>query len=261
MTTQQSELFAQCYSTFGDNPKEVLLCITKGFEDKFGEYHANSTAWLLTLSGAIVFFMQLGFAMLSSGCVRRKNVSNTLLKNLLDSAFAAFAWFTVGFAFAFGGQNDVVGATFIGTQNFFLTNFNNYSFFFYEYCCSASAVTIIAGTLSERCRMSSYIAYSLFMVSFCYPVVAHAIWSQNGFLSSYTKDPFLGVGCFDFAGSGVVHVTGGTTALIAAYVLGARKGRFHDAAGVALDKPKEIPGHSISLQVMGTLALWFGCKF
>jgi ammonium transporter, Amt family len=208
-----------------------------------------------------VFIMQLGFAMLSAGCVRRKNISNTLLKNLLDAAFTAVAWFSVGFAFAFGGQNKSQGATFIGTENFFLTNYENYTFWFYECSCTSTAVTIIAGTLAERCRMSAYITYCLLMASFCYPIIAHAIWSENGFLSTTMEHPFLGIGMIDFAGSGAIHMTGGTTALIAAYILGPRKGRFYDSLGMPLSKPKDIPGHSISLQTMGILTLWFGCTY
>ena len=108
--------------------------------------------------------------------------------------------------------------------------------------------------------MAAYLCYSLFLTGFVYPIAARAVWSSYGFLSPFAPDPFGNVGCIDFAGSGVVHVTGGMTALIAAHLLGARKGRFHDSRGRPLDKPKEFPGHSIALQLMGTMVLWFGCK-
>lgn len=98
------------------------------------------------------------------------------------------------------------------------------------------------------------------MTGFVYPVIAHSIWSDNGFLSRFAAAPIMGSGALDFSGSGVVHLTGGTTALVATWVLGARKGRFTDENGEPLNKPKAIPGHSIALQVMGTLMLWFGCK-
>jgi ammonium transporter, Amt family len=257
---RNSQIFSSCYKTYRDQTNEVLMCVASGIENRFQVEYMNTKQWLLVICGALVFMMQLGFAMLSAGCVRRKNVSNTLLKNLLDAAFAALAWFVIGFPLAFGGANPEIGATFVGTSNFFLSNYSNYAFFFYEYCCSASANTIIAGTLAERCRMAAYVSYCLFMVSFCYPIVAHAFWSVNGFLSPSLSKPFLGVGSIDFAGSGVVHITGGTTALIAAYILGSRKGRFYDTMGELLLQPKEIPGHSVSLQAMGTLALWFSCK-
>jgi len=85
--------------------------------------------------------------------------------------------------------------------------------------------------------------------------------SNNGFLSITNIDPFLGIGALDFAGSGVVHITGGTTALLATLVLGPRRGRFYDAQGEPLETPKPFPGHSVALQLLGTMALWFGCKF
>ncbi len=91
--------------------------------------------------------------------------------------------------------------------------------------------------------------------------MANSIWSNNGFLSAFSADPLWGIGCIDFAGSGVVHLTGGTTALIATYILGARKGRFYDSRGRELPTPTPFPGHSMALQLMGTMILWFGCKF
>ena len=90
--------------------------------------------------------------------------------------------------------------------------------------------------------------------------VAHSVWSNNGFLSVTNVDPLLGVGAIDFAGSGVVHITGGTTALFATLLLGPRRGRFFDAQGEPLETPKPFPGHSQSLQLLGTMILWFGCK-
>lgn len=106
--------------------------------------------------------------------------------------------------------------------------------------------------------MVSYILYSVLLTSFVYPVVAHAVWSSNGVFSISAKNPFRGIGCIDFAGAGVIHVLGGLTALIAATTMGSRKGRFHDADGILRKTPKEMPGQSISLQLLGTLILWFG---
>lgn len=197
--------------------------------------------------------------MLCAGSVRRKNISNTLLKNLLDACGAAIAWYSVGYAFAFGDINEhSAGKTFAGSSGFFMTGDIDYIDWFFEYSFSAACVTIIAGTLAERSRMSSYIAYSLFMVAFAYPIIVHSMWSANGFLSPTTEDPLLGVGAIDFSGSGVVHLAGGVTALIATSLLGARKGRFYNNKGELLDKPKDIAGHSVSLQTLGALCLWFG---
>jgi len=106
--------------------------------------------------------------------------------------------------------------------------------------------------------MRAYILYSFYLSSFVYPTIAHAVWSNNGVLSAFAKDPFQGIGAIDFAGSGVIHMTGGVTALIAVVVMGPRTGRFYDLEGNVLKQPKEIPGHSVSLQLLGTLILWFG---
>jgi Amt family ammonium transporter len=104
------------------------------------------------------------------------------------------------------------------------------------------------------------LCYSVFLAGFVYPVVAHAAWSNNGVLSITNVNPFLDIGSVDFAGSGVVHVTGGTTALFATLVLGPRRGRFFDAQGEPLETPAPFPGHSVALQLLGTMILWFGCK-
>ncbi|KAG7368083.1 ammonium transporter family-domain containing protein [Nitzschia inconspicua] len=212
----------------------------------------------LVYSAALVFLMQAGFAMLCAGAVRKKNVQNTMLKNLLDACGAAIAYFSFGYAFAFGDGSNPNG--FIGTTNFFLMDFEKYSFWMFQYAFSAASATIVAGTLAERCQMAAYLCYSLLLAGFVYPVVSHSIWSSYGFLSSsITKvNPLFGSGMVDFAGGGVVHLTGGTTALFATMILGPRRGRFHDDEGRKLDKPKDFPGHSIALQMLGTIILWFG---
>lgn len=106
--------------------------------------------------------------------------------------------------------------------------------------------------------MTAYLFYSFFLVGFVYPVVAHAFWSTNGFLSNTAKDPLWGSGVIDLAGSGPVHMVGGVTALAAALVLGPRRGRFHDKDGNLLETPNDFPPHSVALQFLGTFSLWFG---
>lgn len=194
--------------------------------------------------------MQAGFAMVCAGAVRKKNVQNTMLKNLLDACGASLAFFTIGYAFAFGGSDYAKDEkTFVGSQNFFLIDVDDYAFFLFQYAFSAASATIVAGTLAERCQMAAYLCYSFMLTGWVYPVIAHSIWSPQGFLSAYAVDPLWGVGLVDFAGSGVVHTTGGITALFATIILGPRRGRFHDEEGRRLDAPRDIPGHSMALQV------------
>jgi Amt family ammonium transporter len=204
--------------------------------------------------------MQSGFAMLCAGSVRQKNVKNIMLKNLLDACGGALGFWSVGYAFAYD-SNTSGEVSFIGNHNFFLTDFSTggeYIGWFFQFAFAATAATIVAGTVAERCKMTAYLCYSVFLTGFVYPVVVHSIWSANGFLTAFRDDPFRGVGVVDFAGSGVVHLTGGATALVAAIVLGPRKGRFYDEDGNPLETPTEFPAHSVSLQILGTFVLWFG---
>jgi Amt family ammonium transporter len=151
--------------------------------------------------------------------------------------------------------------SFIGTQDFFLTNFTTgpeYIGWFFQFAFAATSATIVAGTVAERCKMSAYLCYSFFLTAFVYPIIVRSIWSTSGFLSAFTDEPFRGVGVIDFAGSGVVHLCGGTTSLIAAIILGPRKGRFHDEDGNPLEEPRTFAAHSVALQILGTFILWVG---
>lgn len=244
--------FSNCLTSLGEgaSDREVLACVASGFAEAENQNLRYVTSILIVYAAAMVFMMQAGFAMLCAGCVRKKNVQNTLLKNLLDACGASVAFFAVGFAFAFGGMDATSPKkTFVGHSNFFLMNVENLSFWIFQYTFSAAAVTIVAGTLAERCQMAAYLTYSLILSGWVYPIIVHAIWNRNGFLSANSVEPLWGVGMVDFAGAGVVHLTGGTTAIFATMVLGPRRGRFHDEAGRRLEVPKDFPGSSMSLQV------------
>jgi ammonium transporter, Amt family len=214
----------------------------------------------LLFAGAMVFFMQAGFAMLCAGSIRAKNVKNIMLKNILDACEGAVGFWTTGYAFAYGNA-DSSKITFIGNIDFVLENIHDGASligWFFQFAFAATAATIVAGTVAERCKFEAYICYSLMLTGFVYPVVVHSIWSSSGFLSAFTDDKFLGSGMIDFAGSGVVHMTGGVTALFAAKILGPRIGRFYDAEGNELPEPHNFPPHSVALQVLGTFILWVG---
>jgi len=237
-----------------------LECITSAIESNQDQQADAATMTFLVFCSSLVFLMQAGFAMICSGCVRKKNVQNTMLKSLLDVCGSSIAFYLVGYAFAYGGEGDHM--TFIGNSNFLLdvndeTGFTHIHFIF-QFTFAATATTIVAGTLAERCQMNAYLFYSMMLTGFVYPVIVHAIWTSNGFLSAGASNPLFGIGMIDFAGSGVVHVTGGATSLLASKLLGPRKGRFHDEKGELLEVPTPFPGHSKSLQMLGTFILWFG---
>lgn len=229
------------------------------FVVRMDEIRYGLNIFFLLVMGTLVYFMQAGFAMLCAGSVRQKNVKNILFKNLLDACGGALGFWTVGYAVAYG---ESTGQQYIGHTNFFLKGLSSgedYIFFFFQFAFAATAATIVAGTVAERCKMVGYLFYSVMLTGFVYPVVVRQIWSTYGILSAFNPDKLLfGVGMIDFAGSGVVHMTGGCTALIAAIVLGARKGRFYDRDGNQLAEPASWPAHSTALQMLGTFILWFG---
>lgn len=172
-------------------------------------------AWVM-IAGVIVFIMQLGFALLESGSVRFKNYQNVLLKNILDACIGGLIWWATGFALAYG---DVNGG-FAGKQYFLGIGMEGlYGSWFFQYAFACTSATIVSGSLGERVNIYSYMMFSLVMTGFIYPVVVAWIWG-GGWLSV--------MGFSDFAGSAVVHLTGGVAGLAGAVICGARLGRFED---------------------------------
>ncbi len=199
--------------------------------------------WML-VAGALVYFMQAGFAMVEAGFCRAKNASNLMMKNLLDFCMGAVAYFAIGWAFMYG--TDMGG--FIGTSQFFLGgdayDVTVYRDFMFQVVFAATAATIVSGAVAERLKFGSYLVYSLVLSAFIYPIYGHWVWG-GGWLSE--------MGFHDFAGSGVVHALGGFVGLAGAMVLGPRFGKYGPDG-----KPRAIPGHSIPLAALGTFILWFG---
>lgn len=211
---------------------------------------AIDTVWVM-VTAFLVFFMQAGFAMLEAGFVRAKNVCNVLMKNLMDFSFASIIYWAVGFAIMFGAGNAL-----FGTSGFFLkdagdtfasldwTSVPLTAKYFFQMVFAATAATIVSGAMAGRTKFIAYIFYSIGITAFIYPVVGHWIWG-GGWLAN--------LGFWDFAGSTVVHSVGGWVALAGAIMLGPRIGKYApDGSSVA------IPGHSISLAMLGALILWFG---
>jgi len=216
--------------------------------------------WLL-FGAYLVFFMQCGFALLEAGSVRAKNTKNILLKNVLDACLGGIIWWTIGYPIALGdmGTDDTKGDV---TQPFFMDRIEGkathtyYAMWMFQWAFAATAATIVSGAVAERCAFSAYLSYTFALTGFIYPVVVYWGWGAHGFLSAWTgEEPYLGAnGLIDFAGSGVVHMTGGGAALMGAIALGPRTGRFAPRTGEVQD----MPGHSTVLAALGTFILWFG---
>jgi len=219
---------------------------------------AMDSAWLL-ICGALVMFMHAGFAMLETGCCRAKNASNVLMKNLTNVCVGTLAWYFFGWGLAYGGPYDDDGLLengFIGTKEFAAGGFlseddagnimptGKMLGWFFQWAFCTAAATIVSGGVAERVKSPTYACYAFVMAGFIYPVVVAWTWGY-GWLATVAD-----VGFMDFAGSGVVHLTGGVSALAGTVVLGPRKGRF--------ENPEEFDMHNLPLVVMGTLSLWFG---
>uniref|UniRef100_A0A7S4VHE7 Ammonium transporter AmtB-like domain-containing protein n=1 Tax=Ditylum brightwellii TaxID=49249 RepID=A0A7S4VHE7_9STRA len=243
-----ASIYENCLAEYDSSTTEFVQCISDGHERNLSSLASGVDTFYLIFAGALVYFMQAGFAMLCAGSIRTKNVMNVLLWNLLDSCGGAIGFWSIGYAFAYGGD-DMGGKTFIGHANFFLMDGADMEDWFFQFAFACALSSIVAGTVAERSKMQAYLCYSLFLTGFVYPVVAHAFWSTNGWLSNSASNPLWGSGVIDLAGSGPVHMTGGVTALVMALVLGPRIGRFHDSDGNLLDVPREFPPHSVALQV------------
>ncbi len=208
------------------------------------------TAWLM-IAAFLVFFMQAGFGMLEAGFVRAKNTTNILMKNILDACFGALAFFSIGWAFAYGVSDSTTG--FIGLGNFFLNDFDDYAGWIFQFAFAATAATIVSGAMAERTKFSAYLIYTVFITGVIYPVVVHWGWSEDGWLSAFADDPIGGNGYIDFAGSGIVHAVGGIAGLMGAILVGPRLGKYSRDGSV-----NAIPGHNIAIASLGMFILWFG---
>lgn len=206
------------------------------------------------LAGVLVLLMQAGFAMLEAGLTRAKNVSNIMAKNLADAAIGILAFFLVGYALAYGAAgNDVFGwgsFALSGADLFDISGgLSTATDFFFQAVFAATAVTIASGAMAERTKFSTYLVFSLVTTALIYPIVVHWTWG-GGFISKIS----IGDAVYsDFAGSTIVHSVGGWIALVGAWMLGPRLGKY-DADG----NPRRIPGHNMALAILGVFVLWFG---
>ncbi|CAJ0939510.1 unnamed protein product, partial [Mesorhabditis belari] len=232
-----------------------LLALKEEFED-YKEYTSkNIDSFFLCTMALIIFLMQCGFAFLEAGAVRSKNTTNIIFKNVLDSLFALVCYWTCGWGLAYGPGEGFLEHLF-GQSEFFLVGTNDYTKFFFQYVFAATAATIVAGAVAERCEIVAYIVYCCSISAVVYPILTHWGWHESGWMaqgfwiSDQEKTEYL-----DFAGSGVVHLCGGTISFIAAYIMGPRIGRFPDDSG---EVSGEIKGHSVPFASLGGFILMFG---
>ncbi|GMI10309.1 hypothetical protein TrVE_jg4462 [Triparma verrucosa] len=226
-----------------------LATLTATVADGFAKYgNSNTNLWLM-FGAILVFFMQAGFAMLEVGMVNIKNTKNILIKNVFDASIGALCWWILGFGIAAGTSNSTAG--FIGTDSFMLdVPMSGKSGWLFQWAFAATAATIVSGAVAERVTFGCYIVYSIVLTSFIYPVVVHWGWNGGWGGAWRSTDLLFGCGVTDFAGSGVVHLTGAVAALVGAIIIGPRIGRF--------DEGIKLPQQSVIFQTLGTLILWMG---
>ncbi len=210
------------------------------------------TLWVF-LAAILVFFMNLGFASVEAGFARAKNTVNILSKNFIVFAVSSLGFLLLGWGLMFGGDNP-----FVGTEHLFILGNADNSFyddtltstvpfwgkFFFQLVFCGTAATIVSGAVAERVKYVSFIVFSFVLTLVIYPIVGHWIWG-GGWLAD--------LGFMDFAGDSAVHSVGGWAALAGAVILGPRIGKYGKDG-----KPKAIPGHNMSLAVIGLFVLWLG---
>lgn len=247
---------------------------------------AINVLWML-LAGFLVFFMQAGFALVETGFTRTKNVAHTMMMNLMVFCIGALGYWLVGFGLQFGGVNFVFPAIgsatawsfapttlgdwgtqlshwllrigqfgIVGGSGFMLEGVSPVSailaFFLFQLVFMDTAATIPTGAMAERLKFSGFCLMGLWVAMFIYPLIGGWVWG-GGWLANLGRVAGLGHGAVDFAGSGVVHMIGGSIGLAGAIVLGPRIGRFNrDGSANAM------PGHNLPMGVLGTLILYFG---
>lgn len=200
---------------------------------------------------AMIFFMQAGFAMLETGFTRAKNTGNIIMKNVIDFAIGSVAFTLVGFGLMYGNGLPVIGdiAGIASAKNYGTAMLPEgvpfFLFVIFQTVFAGTAATIVSGGMAERTKFSAYCIISLVLSLFVYPIEARWVWSNQGWLHM--------LGFHDFSGGTVVHLCGGLTALLGAWFLGPRIGKY-DKEG----KSRAIQGHNIAIAALGLFILWFG---
>lgn len=247
---------------------------TAELADQVGKNKVSiNMVWLL-LTGFLVFFMQAGFALVETGLTRAKNVGHTMAMNLFVYPAGALGFFICGFAIMFGGMGplgtlggyDGLNSEFTlnlfghsfglwGSKGFFMNGIYDVGvlgFFVFQVVFMDAAATIPTGAMAERWKFASFAISGIIIGGLIYPLYGNWVWG-GGWLAQLGSNFGLGHGHIDFAGSSVVHLTGGVLAFVGARMLGARIGKFNK------DKsPNAIPGHNIPMAVLGTIVLAFG---
>ena len=206
---------------------------------------ADDSTWILS-SAFMILTMQTGFALLESGFSAPKNVTNVSMKNVVDVIVGGIGFWICGYAFAFGEGNSFMGMTgFLLEPGHTAIAGQEYASFLFHFAFCSTAVTIVSGGIAGRMKFQCYSVFAFFFAIF-YGFSAHWVWGPDGFLGT--------LGFYDFAGCGPVHLFGGTGALVGAYLLGPRIGRFNEDGS----RGTILPVYNTLLVSRGFLTIWWG---
>ena len=237
---------------------------------------ALNIVWTI-LAGSLVMFMQAGFALVETGLTRAKNVAHTMGMNFFVYSIGIIGFYFVGFGLQMGGMGpmstfgneEMLKAASEFTISLFGKDFGLFgtsgfmlkpelftpavaTMFFFQMVFMDTTCTIPTGALAERWKFSHFVLFSFVIATIIYPVYGNWVWG-GGWLSHLGKNFGLGHGHVDFAGSSVVHMTGGVLALICSKLLGPRIGKYG-----ADGRINPIPPHNIAQVMVGTFILAFG---
>ena len=216
--------------------------------------YALDTFYFLVM-GALVMWMAAGFAMLESGLVRSKSVTEILTKNITLYAIACIMYMIVGYnlmypaegngyipaiSFLLGGDHSVDEVITSGGDVYY----SALSDFFFQVVFVATSMSVVSGAVAERMKLWSFLLFAVVFTAVIYPIEGYWKWG-GGFLDA--------AGFNDFAGSGIVHLAGASAALAGVLLLGARKGKYGKDGSI-----NAIPGSNLPLATLGTFILWLG---
>ncbi|WP_242083059.1 ammonium transporter [Aestuariivivens sediminis] len=198
--------------------------------------------WML-IAGILVFFMQAGFFLVESGMTDSKNAVNIAMKNFLDIAVGSLSFWFIGYSLMYG--SDASGGGFFHWGGFVFSQ--GAADLFFQTVFAATAATIVSGAIAGRTKYTTYAIFSIMMTAIIYPIAGGWEWNGGWLNAEWMPAEFI-----DFAGSSIVHSVGGWAALVAAWMVGPRIGKFLNG------KPVEMHGHNQMYATLGVFILWLG---
>ena len=211
------------------------------------------TVLWVTIAGFLVFFMHAGFTLLESGMTQSKNAVNIAMKNLMAISVGTIIYWFIGYSLMYGESDN----GFFRWSGFFTQNGPPQAYdLFFQTMFAATCATIVSGAVAGRTKYSIFGIFAVLMTGLIYPIAGGWEWNPDGWLNTANFLPKDSMGetveFIDLAGSSIVHAVGGWAALVGAYMVGPRLGKYVNG------NVEAIPGHNKTLATLGVMALWFG---